>query len=174
MPELNIEDVNKALKDSAYAAIGFGVLGFQRAQVRRRELIEQLQSASSRTAVTQQVDAARDQLVTLAKLIEGQIDPAREQVVTYVKQLDKQVSPAREQLESYARKADQQVAPVRQQLHSTLNDVEARLPASTRNTFSAVRKNFNATEDKVRSAVGLPTPAAGTKTGTKASTRKAS
>ncbi len=45
MPELSVDDINKAVKDSAYAAVGFGILGFQRAQVRRRELNEQLAPA---------------------------------------------------------------------------------------------------------------------------------
>lgn len=35
-------DVNRFLADLAYTAVGFGVLGFQRAQVRRRELTKQL------------------------------------------------------------------------------------------------------------------------------------
>jgi hypothetical protein len=32
-----------ALKNAAYVAIGFGVIGFQKAQVRRRELTKQLE-----------------------------------------------------------------------------------------------------------------------------------
>jgi hypothetical protein len=32
-----VPDVNKILKDGAYVALGFGVLGFQKAQVRRRQ-----------------------------------------------------------------------------------------------------------------------------------------
>jgi len=35
-------DVRKTLTDSAYVAIGIGVLGFQQAQVRRRELQQRL------------------------------------------------------------------------------------------------------------------------------------
>jgi hypothetical protein len=31
-------DVNRTLRDTAYMAVGFGILGFQRAQVRRREV----------------------------------------------------------------------------------------------------------------------------------------
>lgn len=34
------EDITKTAKDAAYVAIGLGVMGIQRAQVRRRELIE--------------------------------------------------------------------------------------------------------------------------------------
>jgi hypothetical protein len=34
--------VSEAMKDAAYVTVGFGVLGFQRAQVRRHELTKQL------------------------------------------------------------------------------------------------------------------------------------
>ena len=36
------ETLNETLKDAAYVTIGFGVLSFQRAQVRRHELTKQL------------------------------------------------------------------------------------------------------------------------------------
>jgi len=36
-------DVTQTLKDSAYVAVGFSVLGFQRAQVARRELTSELE-----------------------------------------------------------------------------------------------------------------------------------
>ena len=36
-------DVKKTLQDAAYVAVGVGVLGFQRAQVRRQEVRKQLQ-----------------------------------------------------------------------------------------------------------------------------------
>lgn len=38
MADIRIGKVAKALEGPAYVAVGFGVLGFQRAQVRRREL----------------------------------------------------------------------------------------------------------------------------------------
>jgi hypothetical protein len=37
-----MSSLNEAVKDAAFVAIGFGVLGFQRAQVRRHELTKQL------------------------------------------------------------------------------------------------------------------------------------
>jgi hypothetical protein len=37
-------DITKAAQDAAYVAIGLGVMGFQKAQVRRRELLSQLES----------------------------------------------------------------------------------------------------------------------------------
>ena len=37
-----MDDVEKALREAAYVAVGFAVIGVQRAQVRRRELARQL------------------------------------------------------------------------------------------------------------------------------------
>jgi hypothetical protein len=39
----SLNGVTRALEGSAYVAVGFGVLGFQRAQVRRRELQREVQ-----------------------------------------------------------------------------------------------------------------------------------
>jgi hypothetical protein len=39
-----VNGLNDAVRDGAYIALGFGVLGFQRAQVRRVELAKQLES----------------------------------------------------------------------------------------------------------------------------------
>ena len=41
-------DVAKDLRDVAYIAIGLGVLGFQKAQVRRRELAQRAQEMEQR------------------------------------------------------------------------------------------------------------------------------
>jgi len=43
-------DINRALTDAAYIAVGFGLLGFQRAQVRRRQLVRQLETAARQAA----------------------------------------------------------------------------------------------------------------------------
>ena len=40
-------DVRKSFTDAGYLAVGLGVMGFQRAQVRRRQLQEHVQSAGS-------------------------------------------------------------------------------------------------------------------------------
>ena len=37
-----MDDVEKTLREAAYVAVGFAVIGLQRAQVRRRELARQL------------------------------------------------------------------------------------------------------------------------------------
>ncbi len=47
MAEVDMSEVTRTLKDAAYVAVGFGVLAFQKAQVRRRELEKQLESQSN-------------------------------------------------------------------------------------------------------------------------------
>ena len=42
--------MTKLARDAAYVAVGFGVLGFQRAQVRRRELRKRLEALASQLA----------------------------------------------------------------------------------------------------------------------------
>ena len=56
--------VTKTLKDAAYITVGLGVIGFQRAQVRRQELTKQL---------NEQVSQTRGQVEKVAKDIEGRL-----------------------------------------------------------------------------------------------------
>ena len=59
------------VKDAAYVTIGFGVLGFQKAQVRRHELTKQLES---------QLAEGRKAAGSLAGQIEGYVAPVRTQL----------------------------------------------------------------------------------------------
>ncbi len=52
------DDVAARLRDSLYTAVGFGVLGIQRAQVRRRELQQEL--ARIAVEVDERVDPVLD------------------------------------------------------------------------------------------------------------------
>ena len=70
--------VTKTLKDAAYVTVGLGVLGFQQAQVRRRQLQQQ---------VGQQTAATRTQLRQFARELEGRVEP----VVGAVGQLTERV-----------------------------------------------------------------------------------
>ncbi len=47
MAEPNMSDVTSTLRDAAYVAVGFGVLAFQKAQVRRRELEKEFEGQSN-------------------------------------------------------------------------------------------------------------------------------
>lgn len=56
-----MDDAGASLKDSLYTAVGFGVLGLQQAQVRRRDLQRQL--ARLAVEVDEIVDPVLDDLV---------------------------------------------------------------------------------------------------------------
>jgi hypothetical protein len=66
-----VTDVTHSLKDAAYVAVGFGVIGFQKAQVRRQELNRQWR---------QQREQFSTQLGTLVKGLDGAVQPVREQI----------------------------------------------------------------------------------------------
>lgn len=63
MAELSVDDLNQMAKEAAYAAVGFGVLGFQRVQVHRRQLVDAASGPLS--AVAGQVQGLVDQLMRL-------------------------------------------------------------------------------------------------------------
>ena len=92
MPDINfptvdmekaVADFNHALKEAAYIAVGLGVLGFQRVQVRRVELMKQFEEARDQIGPDQletQWVAVRAQLFDLAKLVDEWLIPARNQI----------------------------------------------------------------------------------------------
>jgi hypothetical protein len=67
--------VTKTLQDAAYVAVGLGVIGFQRAQVRRQELRKQLDE--TRKDVASQVEAYRKQLEGTGKDLATQVEAYR-------------------------------------------------------------------------------------------------
>jgi hypothetical protein len=75
---VRVTDVNKTLKDAAYVAVGFGVLGFQKAQVRRQELKKQV--LSQRAQVESQLEGAVGQLSGLVKTLDERLRPVRQEL----------------------------------------------------------------------------------------------
>lgn len=66
-------DVTKTLRDATYIAIGLGVIGVQRAQVRRQELRKQL--AEQRGALQTRTVEARNLVADLVKQADAAIEP---------------------------------------------------------------------------------------------------
>ena len=64
-------DLTKTLKDAAYVTVGLGVIGFQKAQVRRQELRKQLES---------QLTDTRQQVQKIAKDLETRVEPVIDQL----------------------------------------------------------------------------------------------
>ncbi|HVA75558.1 MAG TPA: hypothetical protein VNF71_13450 [Acidimicrobiales bacterium] len=99
-------EFNQAVKDGAYVAVGLGVLGFQRAQVRRVELTKQFTELAK--AVEAQIGGVGElgsQVEAYAKLARSQAETAREELTQQVgeqlsaatKMVGVQLATAREQ-----------------------------------------------------------------------------
>jgi hypothetical protein len=105
-----VNDVNKTLQDAAYVAVGLGVIGFQKAQVRRRELARLV---GDRTAVNAQLDEARDQLAGLIRTVDDRLLPVRQELEGRLEELEGRLpDPARDLVHSarlLARDAETQV-----------------------------------------------------------------
>ncbi|HEY2429160.1 MAG TPA: hypothetical protein VGI06_09540, partial [Acidimicrobiales bacterium] len=67
--------VTDTIKDAAYVTIGFGVLGFQKAQVRRHELAKQLEE--QRGVLEAQLSESRKSVAALAGQVESYVAPVR-------------------------------------------------------------------------------------------------
>jgi hypothetical protein len=75
-----MDDTSTRLRDSLYTAVGFGVLGFQQAQLRRRELQRELQRELARLAVEadERIDPVLDDLeAQLPEDLRPLVDQAR-------------------------------------------------------------------------------------------------
>jgi uncharacterized protein HemX len=130
-----VTELNDALKEGAYVAVGLGVLGFQRAQVQRVELTKQLEA---------QWEQLGDLPTTAVTQFEGLTQAARTQAET-----------VRSQLAEFAKTFDERVQPVRKQLDEQIERLEQYLPAGTRNVVQSVRAAAASPEQLLRTAVGL-------------------
>lgn len=129
------EELGRTARDAAYVAVGFGVLGFQRAQVRRRELVKRLGVAAG--LLQQQAErfggdlsgagaALQQQLERLGDLpadLSGALLELDEAVETVITRLEALVEPLEEHLPAPARDAVKQA---RVQARSTQQQLRRR------------------------------------------------
>jgi hypothetical protein len=88
------QSITQTVKDTAYVAVGFGVLGFQRAQVARREL------ATSLNADTGKLQAqVKAQVEDVTSAVETQISEVRTQLAKAVTNLEETIEPMARELE---------------------------------------------------------------------------
>lgn len=66
-------DVSKTLKDAAYIAVGIGVIGFQKAQVRRQELRKDL--AGRRQELNTQLTTQVEEYGAFLRDLAGRVEP---------------------------------------------------------------------------------------------------
>ncbi len=125
-------DVTTTLKDAAYVTVGLGVLGFQKAQVRRVELMKQL---------ADQRKVLEAQLNEVGNLAGSQVTGT----TAVVKELAKDL--------------DARLVPVRQQVEERIDALEERLPDQAREIVRQARTTAKETQAQLRSRLGLATPA---------------
>ncbi len=130
MPEINVDDLTKAVKDAAYIAIGFGVLTVQKAQVQRRELT---------SAIRTQADEAREQLDKLT----GETLAGFEKLSGTV--------------EDRVKLIEERVADLEDRVDTILDEVEAKLPEQAADLVKQAR---SAAKDARNQVVALVNRAA--------------
>jgi hypothetical protein len=98
-----VDDATKMVADGAHVAVGFGVLGFQRAQVERRRLRKAASSVlpprldEAGRALSANADATRAQLQQLARDLDHNLAPVRNELERRASSLGQRLpSPARE------------------------------------------------------------------------------
>jgi len=121
-------DVTQTFKDSAYVAVGFSVLGFQRAQVARRELASK-------------VGVDRDRLEASLKA----------QVEDLAGVLDAQLIEVRTQVQKAVVNLEEALEPVAKELEVRFDDVEQRLPDHVKAVVASARQAAESAATQVRS-----------------------
>ena len=86
-------DLRNIAKDAAYVAVGFGVIGFQKAQVRRQELQKQLDGQLGEatkglgqlsTTVEEQVKLLEERFAALGDDIEARVEKVLDELETKI------------------------------------------------------------------------------------------
>ena len=126
-------DVTNTLKDAAYVTVGLGVLGFQKAQVRRVELI---------------------------KLLEEQRQQLISQLTSAGQTIEAQIAELTRLIKALAADLDTRVAPVRNAVEDGFDALEERLPVQTRALVEQARTTAKETESHMRARLGLNSAAA--------------
>jgi ElaB/YqjD/DUF883 family membrane-anchored ribosome-binding protein len=148
-------DMTTNLKDAAYITVGLGVLGFQKAQVRRVELTKQVEEQRKQleaqlaevtkalTEATSKVsEATTARLTALARTLEGQLA----ELTTL--------------LHTLAQRVDARTVPVRTRVEDSFDAIEQMLPEPTRAIVQQARATAKETESQVRARLGLASAAA--------------
>lgn len=145
-------DFNETVREAAYVAVGLGVLGFQRAQVQRVELMKQLEAQLSN--LSELTNTLNSQAETYLNTAREQIAEAREQFNRISTELP-DAGAVRDQLADLAKAVDDAIAPARQQFEEQLDRLEELLPEAARNVVQAARAAAGTQARTIRTAVGL-------------------
>ncbi len=125
MPDINTEitkaakDIANVAKDATYVVIGAGVLGFQQAQVQRRELMAKLQEPST---IADRVSSVRGDLTGAVHTVDGRVEDLIDRVEEIIERVEAVFAPFEDRLPAQARditkKAHVQAKDARSQLRN--------------------------------------------------------
>ena len=121
-------DVTQTMKDTAYVAIGLGVLGFQRAQVARRDL-----GATFSTDTAKLQEQIKVQVADVSDAVEAQLADVRTQLAKAVTSLEESLEPVTKQIEG------------------RIDEVEDRLPEQVKAVVASARSVAETAAAQVRS-----------------------
>ncbi len=122
------ENLTQTMKDTAYVAVGLGVLGFQRAQVARVDLTKNL--AEDTGKLQAQVKA---QVEDVTGAVEAQLSDVKTQVAKAVTSLEETLEPVAKELEG------------------RLDEVGDRLPEPVKAVVASARQVAESAAASVRS-----------------------
>lgn len=80
-------DITKNLRDAAYIIVGLGVIGIQKAQVRRVELRKQLEQADIREQVAKLAKDVDDRIEPLVEAVDQRLDVVEERLPEQVREV---------------------------------------------------------------------------------------
>ena len=106
MPDINTEitkaakDIANVAKDATYVVIGAGVLGFQQAQVQRRELMAKLQEPST---IADRVSSVRGDLTGAVHTVDGRVEDLIDRVEEIIERVEAVFAPFEDRLPAQAR-----------------------------------------------------------------------
>ena len=116
MPEFKdvADEITKTARDAAYVVVGLGVLGFQRAQVRRQELQKRITEGSQiqdvRGGVTKRVKDVDDAVEQVIGRIEATLVPIEGRLPVPARDLVKQAHTQAREVRQQLRKLIHQAA----------------------------------------------------------------
>ena len=115
-------ELSQILKDAAYVGVGFSVLAFQRTQVRRQELLKQLdaQLGDAREGVTKLSETVEDRV----KVLEERLEDVQDQVEHVLDQVEDNVERL---LDEIAGRLPEQAADAFAGARAAARDVTAQL-----------------------------------------------
>jgi len=133
MPEINPDELTKIVKDAFYVSIGLGVIGFQKAQVRRVELTK---------AVKSQLDGAKGRVDGLGDAGDDLVGDAKAQVAKLV-----------ETAEDRFKLVEERISALEEQIDAVLDQLEDKLPEQARELVKQARVAAKDARTQVRALV---------------------